>query len=317
MMKKKIDWVNYSKAMGIILVVFGHVWRGINAKGLLTNNITFLLIDDLVYSFHMPLFFLISGFFVSNSFSKYSKKDLVNKKAKTLMYAYFVWSIVQILINIILSDYTNNSTDFWAILKLVYLPISPFWYLYSLFLMYLLYVVISSINIKLNLILSVILYLVPNTGISLVENLFNFYIYFVLGSLFFNFMVRSNKQVLNLFFSIPLFFLSFFIYKYILKVDDIRFYFIPAIIGSIIIFNLSKILRNSKILNLLGNDSLIIFLLHIFFTAGTRIFLFNILGVSSVTLHLLLGLIIGLLGPVVFNYFYVKFNLKGLFVYPF
>ena len=56
MMKKKIDWVNYSKAIGIILVVFGHVWRGINAKGLLTNNITFLLIDDLVYSFHMPLF---------------------------------------------------------------------------------------------------------------------------------------------------------------------------------------------------------------------------------------------------------------------
>ncbi|MDC0177550.1 acyltransferase family protein [Polaribacter sp.] len=317
MMKKKIDWVNYSKAIGIILVVFGHVWRGINAKGLLTNNFAFLLIDDLVYSFHMPLFFLISGFFVSNSFSKYNNKDLVNKKAKTLMYTYFVWSTVQILVNIILSNYTNNSTDFWAILKLVYLPISPFWYLYSLFLMYLLYVFTSSINIKLNLFLSIILYLVPNTGISLVENLFNFYIYFVLGSLFFNFIVQYNERVQTLFFSIPLFFLSFFIYKYILKVDDIRFYFIPAIIGSIIVFNLSKVLSNNKILNLLGNNSLIIFLLHIFFTAGTRIFLFNILGVSSVTLHLFLGLIIGLIGPIIFNYFYVKLNLKGLFVYPF
>ena len=157
----------------------------------------------------------------------------------------------------------------------------------------------------------------PNTGISLVENLFNFYIYFVLGSLFFNFIVRCNKHKLSLFFSIPLFFLSFFTYKYILKVDDIRFYFIPAIIGSIIFFNLSKVLRNSKILNLLGNDSLIIFLLHIFFTAGTRIFVFNILGVSSVGIHLFLGVLIGLLGPVLFYYFYMKFNLKEMFVYPF
>ena len=53
---KNIDWVNNAKGLGIILVVFGHVWRGINAKGLL-NNTTFLFIDDLVYSFHMPLFF--------------------------------------------------------------------------------------------------------------------------------------------------------------------------------------------------------------------------------------------------------------------
>lgn len=82
---------------------------------------------------------------MSNSVSKYSKKELVNKKAKTLMYAYFVWSIVQILVNIILSNYTNNSTNFWAILKLVFLSISPFWYLYSLFLMYLLYVVLGSL----------------------------------------------------------------------------------------------------------------------------------------------------------------------------
>ena len=170
-MKKNIDWVNNAKGIGIILVVFGHVWRGIQAKGLL-NNTTFLFIDDIIYSFHMPLFFLISGFFIEKSLSKYSRKELLKNKLKTLMYPYFVWSIIQILVNIILSKYTNNTTDLWAVLKIIYLPIAPFWYLYALFLMYGLAVVMKNFNIKFNIFLAMILYLMPNTGVPLIENLF-------------------------------------------------------------------------------------------------------------------------------------------------
>mgnify|MGYP003627653369 CR=1 FL=1 len=314
-MKKNIDWVNNAKGIGIILVVFGHVWRGIQAKGLL-NNTTFLFIDDIIYSFHMPLFFLISGFFIEKSLSKYSRKELLKNKLKTLMYPYFVWSIIQILVNIILSKYTNNTTDLWAVLKIIYLPIAPFWYLYALFLMYGLAVVMKNFNIKFNIFLAMILYLMPNTGVPLIENLFNFYIYFILGKFIFIKINDLNKQTLKILISLLLFSVSFYTYKNIFVINEIRSYFIPALFGSIAVFSLSKIIKN-KLLKRLGKESLVIFLLHIFFAAGTRIFLFNVLKIYNVEIHLLLGLAIGLLGPILFNYFYLKFNLKGLFVYPF
>lgn len=45
----RLEWVDVAKGIGIILVVTGHVWtRG--------------PVRDLIYAFHMPLFFLLSGY---------------------------------------------------------------------------------------------------------------------------------------------------------------------------------------------------------------------------------------------------------------
>ena len=45
----RFDWVDTAKGLGIILVVIAHVWT----KG---------PVRDFIYSFHMPLFFLLSGY---------------------------------------------------------------------------------------------------------------------------------------------------------------------------------------------------------------------------------------------------------------
>ncbi|WP_165731740.1 acyltransferase family protein [Polaribacter sp. 20A6] len=316
-MKNKIDWVDNAKGIGIVLVVFGHVLRGIFAKGLSISNDTFMFIDDIIYSFHMPLFFLISGFFINKSLSKYGGKELIINKAKTIMYPYFIWSVIQILINVLLSKFTNNNSDLWSILKIIYEPIAPFWYLYAVFLMYILSVIFIKIDIKLKIFFAAILYFLPNTNIILVDNLFDFYIYFILGSFLFKEINQLKKNVLILFLSVPFFLISFYCYNVLFKINEIRLYLIPALIGAIVVFSFSKIMVQNKIFTFLGNQSLVIFLLHIFFTAGTRIFLYNVLGISSVVLHVFLGVTIGLLGPLLFNYFYKKFNLKGLFVCPF
>ena len=49
-MKTKINYIDYSKGIAILFVIFGHVYWG--------NNI----VTTWIYSFHMPLFFIISGF---------------------------------------------------------------------------------------------------------------------------------------------------------------------------------------------------------------------------------------------------------------
>lgn len=46
--KERIIWIDYAKAIAMLFVIFGHVDSG--------NYLT-----NWIYSFHMPLFFLLSG----------------------------------------------------------------------------------------------------------------------------------------------------------------------------------------------------------------------------------------------------------------
>ena len=56
-MQERQVWVDYAKAIGIVLVVYGHVARGLHNAGLLVDEGLFTLVDSVVYSFHMPLVF--------------------------------------------------------------------------------------------------------------------------------------------------------------------------------------------------------------------------------------------------------------------
>ena len=47
---KRIDYLDYTKGFGILLVILGHIYDASNP------------IKIWLYSFHMPLFFIISGF---------------------------------------------------------------------------------------------------------------------------------------------------------------------------------------------------------------------------------------------------------------
>ena len=51
-MKEKINYIDYSKGIAILFVIFGHVYSG--------NNIA----TTWIYSFHMPLFFLFLVIFL-------------------------------------------------------------------------------------------------------------------------------------------------------------------------------------------------------------------------------------------------------------
>lgn len=47
---KRIGWVDIMKGIGIITVIIGHTYTPFG-------------LNYIIYSFHMPLFFLISGYF--------------------------------------------------------------------------------------------------------------------------------------------------------------------------------------------------------------------------------------------------------------
>lgn len=83
----RIQWIDLAKALGIILVCYGHLRNGDGESvwlPALDSSISF------VYLFHMPLFFLLSGLTVS---TRRNWRNFVITKAKTLLIPYYFYSL--------------------------------------------------------------------------------------------------------------------------------------------------------------------------------------------------------------------------------
>lgn len=101
----RLNWVDLSKGFGIILVVYGHVTRGLDSAGLSFD--LFQDLDNAIYAFHMPLFFILSGYFFIMSTKKGINK-YVKSKVSVILYPYLLWSLIQIIIQFFASNYTNG-----------------------------------------------------------------------------------------------------------------------------------------------------------------------------------------------------------------
>jgi len=78
--KERIDWIDLAKGFGMLLVIFAHVGQ-------------FSIISFFIVSFHMPFFFLISGYTFSNK--KYPNfTAFVKKRIKTLIIPYLCFSLL-------------------------------------------------------------------------------------------------------------------------------------------------------------------------------------------------------------------------------
>ena len=94
-MEARSSWVDSAKGLGIILVVYGHVARGLSSAGLFKDADLFRLVDSIIYSFHMPLFFFLSGLFFYSSLLKRGRAGLVLNKVDSILYPYVLWSLIQ------------------------------------------------------------------------------------------------------------------------------------------------------------------------------------------------------------------------------
>ena len=73
---ERVDWVDTLKFIGILLVILGHINFPLNG---------------FIYTWHMPLFFMVYGFFIK---FETSFKDFIVKNFKRLMIPYFIFSII-------------------------------------------------------------------------------------------------------------------------------------------------------------------------------------------------------------------------------
>ena len=109
-MKKRIYWLDNLRALAIILVVIGHFAKEIAVKNELWNNIV-----NYIYSFHMPLFFVLSG--ITHSMSKRKEfKPFVKDKFKKLLIPYFILNLLVMPIWLAIDLFIlKNENPFWLV----------------------------------------------------------------------------------------------------------------------------------------------------------------------------------------------------------
>ncbi|MBZ9625463.1 acyltransferase [Clostridium sp. FP2] len=327
------EWIIRTKAFAILLVVIGHMFRGFISANI-CNYSSFKYIDFIVDSFAMPLFFILSGYLYAktkqiDSFSKYKKISFNN--ILNLGIPYFVFTLVQSTINIILSSKTNGTVSIINLLRIPIVPLFQFWFLYTLLIIFLIIPLLEILLKNKYIILAILIilkfaspYLVTN--IFLVDSFCDYAFYFYIGKILYlkNKALVTNNLALALFSLIYIFLniLSYtkFVYihnRFISSILEIALSLtgsLFAIFVTSLLSTINNFIRN--IFNIIGKYSFHIYLLHVIPMAGIRIILSKIFKIDNFALHTALGLILGVSIPIIAGYIAYKINILNFFFYP-
>lgn len=126
---KRDETVDVVRGIGILLVVFGHNWITVHEKALLFR---------VIYSFHVPLFFFLSGVFLSPSVPF---RSFVRSRAAALLKPYFVVMFAvtaQAAVHNLVVGKAVYPAILMQLVNVAYatgnlIPWSPMWFLPSLF----------------------------------------------------------------------------------------------------------------------------------------------------------------------------------------
>lgn len=127
-MAERKQWIDVLKGIGIIYVVFGHLAPA-------------MIIEKHIYSFHMMLFFAVSGYLFD---ANCEYRVFAKKKFKALMISFLAWNSISVIIGYLLFD-VSLGASLYALFGLegTWSWNSPVWFLFILFITENIFYVIS------------------------------------------------------------------------------------------------------------------------------------------------------------------------------
>lgn len=327
-MNKREIWIDYLRASACILVALGHFLQSMVKSNLIISSHFFVWLEETIYLFHVPLFFLCSGYI----FQQYSTVDSLKSwisNAKYKLFAlgvpYFTFSIATWVLKTVFSSSVNDHPGSLMDVLLVH-PMSPYWFLYILFFIFL--ITPTSKEKKhalLALGISLIFYILRNyypINSYLLSRLLTYEFYFVLG------MVLSRFHISHLGFlqtkgkNVGLILLAAFfplsIIRYLFFSSGLMDFFLcllacAALACIFLYYDLNQI--SFRFLNMISKYSMPIFLMHTIFAAALRSVLFK-LNISSSLIHISAGLIISFAGPIIAAIIMSMSKYLNFFLYP-
>ncbi len=325
MNKERDIWVDRVKIIACILVVLGHFYQSMVKAGLASDHIIYQWFISTIYLFHVQLFFICSGYL----YQKYSNVNSIRiwgnnilNKFLALGIPYFVFSTITWILKKLFSSSVNSQLG--GLLHTLFIePTSPYWYLYILFF---LFVITFTCHNKRNLLIlfsigllcRIILMFGFSTGIYILGNIASNWIWFIAGML----LAEDLIPLAGIRISIILL-LLFTLFSILAITDNLHFRGYDFIMGVIACYSIVSIVNNlvgygafsSSGHRYLIKYTMPIFLMHTMFAAPIRILLL-ILNITSIPVHIIIGLLASYLGPIVTMLILEKLHPLDFIVYP-
>lgn len=332
--QQNIKNINYIKGLAIILVFIGHA----STPSFLHRPYIYEFIVQLIYSFHMSLFFLVSGFLSYKIINMKLDKNYFNfikSKFYRLGVPFLTISFITNFLIIFLKYLINtplSRIELLELIKTIFLYpengiMGALWFLYTLLIIFLISPIILKLPFNILIPISLFLNIYTDKYINFLSiSRINFFlIYFLLGLYFRINYYNKNITILNnfsnfrkniLFLISVLCILSYsyiitnqiYINNYLLNTLN----FICGLSGFYIVLIVIEKFKNEKfrnILYVLGNYSMDIYLFSWFFQISSMILTTKILKITNYNIFLISNILIGSLCLPFSIYILRKFNL--------
>lgn len=134
-LQKNYIELDYLKGIAIILVILGHSFS-FTGFDLLNKEkyFAYYYIFNTIYSFHMPLFFIVAGF-LSNK--EYFIKPFYLSKIKRLLIPYIFINIIDYIPRHMFKNFVNNSEN--SLFRIIFYSGVATWFIYTLFMIFLIF----------------------------------------------------------------------------------------------------------------------------------------------------------------------------------
>ena len=326
--KTREIWVDYVKVFACVFVVLGHFFQSMTISGILPAGALYNWFNYSVQQFHVPLFFICSGYL----FSKYSSvrtlgeyKRNIYKKALNLGVPYLFFSTVSWVMKTVFSSSVNSEVGpLWY--SLFVSPILGYWFLYCLLLIFMISPTIKTkkegaVLLVIALIMRVVWIFTGDFTFIEASAVLRYFIWFVIGGILSRFdltAIFKNKAMTACGFILAALFIagSIAVSKLGLKNG-----FIDLALGLIMCFGVIFVIgglfynKESRFFLSFSKYTLPIYVMHTIFAAALRIALVK-LGVTMPAVHIVLGLAICFAGPIIAAVIMEKTVYLEFFIYP-
>ena len=327
-MKSREYWLDYLRAFACILVTVGHLIMSFQDALILPDGSAVPVLIDLIYCFHVYIFFFCSGYLFQNV------RENINHTKRTYVYqiekcvdfliVYVFFSGVTYAIKVVFSSDVNNAVEYNFLETLTKHPINQMWYLYAISTIYLfahhihseksVYIVSAfALLIKILVGIPAFAAVIPVPIKYLCQNM----IWFVIGQLFAYKQIEPTWSISVL---LALLFIALFIFKSVFDISSDVLNAMLTLLGILASEGIIRYLTKNKgatsgIWKYISKYMLQIYLLHTIFAAGIRIVLLKI-GVTNVWPHLILGLLFSFIMPVLFAIIAERIGFLNVFFFP-
>ena len=316
-------WVDDVKVIACILVVLGHFFQSMTKANILPENDLYQWFNTTIYYFHVPLFFICSGYL----YQKYSKVNSVDgwfrnvvKKALALGVPYATFSTATWVLKKLFSSSVNDQIGGLGDTLFLH-PTSPYWYLYALFFIFLVTPTFSSVKaaaVGLIVALAAKVLILTGGGYSVyaVSTVLSNEIWFVLGMSICAFNVQlKGRKVQGIICGLLFIILSILVYT--AEISEGLASFAMGLLACVAVIMMVAGFeeRLGKGIDSLAKYTMPIFLMHTLFAAPLRSVLMKV-GIENAVIHVVLGLGISFAGPIIAAWIMKKTKWLEFFLYP-